>query len=69
MSLTKLLKKVMIEMEVTQSELAHLSGQSQQNLSNKMLKDNFTIKEFEKLIHALGCTLEINVYSPNGKRI
>lgn len=69
MSYSKLLRKVMIEVEVTQTELAKRTNQSQQNLSNKIKNDNFTIYEFEELLNALGCSLEINVRLPDGKCI
>ena len=67
MSYSKKLRKLMIDLEVNQSQLAKLTNQSQQNLSNKMILDNFTIKEYEKLINALGCKLEINIILPDGK--
>lgn len=67
MSYSKKLRKLMIDLEVNQSELAKRTNQSQQNLSNKMILDNFTIKEYEKLINALGCKLEINIVLPDGK--
>lgn len=67
MSYSKKLRQLMIELEVNQSELAKRTNQSQQNLSNKMILDNFTIKEYEKLINALGCQLEINIILPDGK--
>lgn len=67
MSYSKKLRKLMIDLEVNQSELAKRTNQSQQNLSNKMILDNFTIKEYEKLINALGCQLEINIILPDGK--
>ena len=68
MSYSKLLKKVMIDLEINQSELAKRTNQSQQNLSQKIILDNFTIKEYEKLINALGCKLEINIVLPDGNR-
>ena len=67
MSFSKKLRKLMIDLEVNQSELAKRTNQSQQNLSNKMILDNFTIKEYEKLINALGCKLEVNIVLPDGK--
>lgn len=68
MSYSKLLKKLMIDLEINQSELAKRTNQSQQNLSQKIILDNFTIKEYEKLINALGCKLEINIVLPDGNR-
>ncbi len=59
----------MIEQNVNQTTLAERTGQTQKNLSNKMSRDNFQISEYEKLVTALGCTLEINIVLPNGDKI
>ena len=68
-SLTKKLRFAMIEQNVNQTTLAERTGQTQKNLSNKMARDNFQISEYEKLVTALGCTLEINIVLPNGDKI
>ena len=68
MELTKKLKQAMIEMNVNQVELATRVGTNQPNLSAKMTSGNFRISEYEKLVKALGCELEINIVTPNGKR-
>lgn len=59
----------MIKQNVTQTKLAELSDQTQKNLSNKMARDNFKLSEYEKLVEALGCTLEINIILPTGEKI
>lgn len=69
MNLTKKLKIAMIKQNVNQTQLAELTEQSQHNLSSKMARDNFKLSEFEKLVEALGCTLEINIVLPNGEKI
>ena len=69
MELTKKLKMAMVELDIKQIELAKLSGQTQGNLSQKMNADNFSFKEFERLVKALNCELEVNIILPNGKRI
>ena len=68
MELTKKLKLAMVEMNIKQVELAKLANTNQGNLSEKMRADNFRINEFEKLVKALGCELDINIVAPNGKR-
>ena len=68
MELTKKLKMAMLELDVSQIELARKVGQNQGNLSSKMSSGNFRISEYEKLVKALGCELEINIILPNGKR-
>ena len=69
MELTKKLKIAMIEQNINQVELANLVGQNQGNLSAKMSAGNYRISEYEKLVKALGCELEVNIILPNGKRV
>ena len=67
MKLTNKLKIAMIELNVSQTELANKTNQSQSNLSKKMKADNFNIHEYEKLVKALGCTLDIKIILPSGQ--
>lgn len=69
LNLTEKLKIAMIKQNVTQTKLAELSDQTQKNLSNKMARDNFKLSEYEKLVTALGCQLEINIILPTGEKI
>ena len=41
---------------MTQMQLAEKLGQSRQNMSNKMSRDNFTEKELLDIAAALNCT-------------
>ena len=51
--------KIMLKRRnITLSELAERLGQSRQNLSNKMSRDNFTEKELIAIAEALDCTYE-----------
>ena len=38
-------------------------------LSKKINADNFSFKEYERLVKALGCNIEINIILPNGNKI
>ena len=69
MNLSKKLRIAMLETNTSQVELAKLTNQTQANLSKKIIADNFKLKEFEKLVKALGCQLEVNIILPNGKVI
>ena len=69
MKLTEKLKIAMIKTNTTQMTLAERTGQTQGNLANKLIRDNFKLSEFEKLVEALGCRLEINIVMPNGEKI
>lgn len=68
-NLTEKLKIAMIKQAMTQTKLAELSAQTQKNLSNKMIRNDFKLSEYQKLVEALGCTLEINIVLPNGDKI
>ena len=56
-------------LNINQIELANRTSQKQQNLSQKMIANNFKLSEYQKLVEALGCTLEINIVLPNGEKI
>jgi len=43
----------------TMGDIADMTNQSRQNLSNKMQRDNFTLAELNKIASALGCSVEI----------
>lgn len=68
-NLTEKLKIAMIKQNVTQTKLAELSDQSQGNLANKFVRNDFKLSEYEKLVTALGCQLEINIILPTGEKI
>lgn len=63
------LKTAMMLTNTTQEELAKVLGTTQANLSQKITADNFKIKDYEKLVSALGCSLEINIVFPDGSKI
>ena len=41
---------------MTLTQLAEATGQTRQNLSNKLKRDNFSEKEIKKIAEALNCT-------------
>ena len=63
------LRIVLIKLNISQSDLARRTLQSRANLCNKLTRNNFKLSEYEKLVTALGCQLEINIILPNGERI
>lgn len=67
MKLANKLRIAMINLGVTQVELARRTGQTQANLSKKICNDNFNLREFERLVTALGCELEIKIKLPSGE--
>ena len=56
LSMGEKIKVVLGRRNMTLGELAEKTGQTRQNLSNKMSRDNFTEKELRKIAEALGCT-------------
>lgn len=50
---------------MTMGSLADATGQSRQNLSNKLKRNNFSEKELKQIANALDCDLEILFVSKN----
>ena len=69
MKYTTKLKMAMIATNTNQIKLAELTNQSQQNLSDKMIRDNFRLQEYERLVTAMGCELKIQIVLPNGETV
>jgi len=65
--LVEKIKIAMIKQKISQIELAERSGQSQGNLANKFVRNDFKLSEYEKLVEALGCKLKIEIELPNGE--
>lgn len=56
LSMGEKIKIVLGRRNMTLGELAERTGQTRQNLSNKISRDNFTEKELHKIAEALGCS-------------
>lgn len=58
MSLTmgEKIKVILNRRNMTIAQLAALTGQSRQNMSNKMSRDNFSEKELREIAKALNCS-------------
>ena len=52
------IKIIMGRRGVTITDLAKKTGQSPQNMSNKMNRDNFSEKELKEIATVLDCTFE-----------
>lgn len=63
------IRLIMKRKNMTMGELAEASGQTRQNLSNKMSRGNFTEKDIAELSKALGCTAEVVFSLPDGTTI
>lgn len=56
LSMGEKIKVILGRRNMTLGELADRTGQTRQNLSNKMSRDNFTEKDLQKIAAALDCT-------------
>ena len=61
---------VMKRRGMTLGDLSEKTGQSRQNLSNKMSRDNFSEKEIMELAEALDCVYEpVFVMRDSGEKV
>ncbi len=63
------IRLIMKRQNKTMGDIAEASGQTRQNLSNKMTRGNFTEKDILALAEALGCQVEIRFTLPDGTEI
>ena len=59
-SMGEKIKIVLKRRNMTLGELAEITSQSRQNLSNKLTRDNFSEKELMQIATALNCTYHAN---------
>ena len=69
LSVAEKVRLIMKRQKMTMGDLAAASGQTRQNLSNKMSRGNFTEKDIAELAAALGCTAEIRFITQDGETI
>ncbi|MGE7676281.1 helix-turn-helix domain-containing protein [Lysinibacillus sp. NPDC094403] len=69
MGMAKKIKMLMVEKDITLSDLAEKIGTSQPNLSNKMKRDNFNEKELNQIAEVLEVKYEANFVLEDGKKI
>lgn len=63
------IRLIMKRQNMMMSDLAEATGQTRQNLSNKMSRGNFSEKDIISLAEALGCKVEIKFTMPDGTEI
>ena len=70
LTMSEKIKVVLKRRGMTMGELAEKTGQTRQNLSNKMTRDNFPEKELRQIAEALDCELESYlVMEDTGERV
>ena len=64
------IKVILSRRNMTLADLAAKTGQSRQNMSNKMSRDNFSEKEIYEIGKALDCTFETNfIMNDTGEKV
>lgn len=69
MVMAKKIKMLMVEKDITISELAEKMGTSQPNLSNKLKRDNFSENELNLIAKVLKVKYEANFVLEDGRKI
>ena len=69
LSTSEQIRMVLIKKDVRIGALAEMLGQSRQNLSNKLARDNFTIAELKEIAKALDIEFESKFVFPDGTKI
>lgn len=69
LSIGEKIKIIMKRQNMTMADLAEATGQSRQNLSNKMARDKFDEEETRKIAAAMGCEVETTFTLPDGTKI
>lgn len=69
MGAAKKVKMLLVEKEITITELAQKLGTTQPNISGKMKRDNFSEKELQEIANVCGVEVEINFLLKDGRKI
>ena len=59
MNIEKEIKKILLDEDIEIKELARRLNTSQQNISAKLKRNNFTTKDIEKILNVVGYDLKI----------
>lgn len=63
------IKTVMVIQKFTQKDIANLLNTGQSSVSKKLASNNLKLSDYEKLVKACGCELEVNIILPDGTKI
>ena len=67
--ITKKVKHLLLEKDVTATVLAAKIGTTQSNISYKMTNNSYSVNDLKNIADALGCELEINFVLHDGTKI
>lgn len=65
MNIEKEIRKILLDEDIEIKELASRLNTSQQNISAKLKRNNFTVKDVEKILDVLGYELKIEFIKKN----
>ena len=68
-SVAEKVRLIMARQKITMGELAERTGQTRQNLSNKMSRNNFSESDIREIAKALGCQVEIVFINEAGEQL
>ena len=69
MTVAEKVRFIMKRVNMSMGDIAESTGQTRQNLSNKMTRGNFSEKEIRAIAEAMGCRVEIKFTLPDGTEI
>ena len=69
MDLTKMIKKLMVDEDLTATKLAEKIGTTQSNLSKKMKNESYTVQDLMKIAEATNTKLNITFTKEDGTKI
>ena len=69
MTVAEKIRLIAKRVNMSMGDLAEGTGQTRQNLSNKLNRDNMSTKDIQALAEAMGCSVEITFTLPDGAEI
>lgn len=67
MQITKTIRRVLLERETTGAQLAACLGVTPSNISQKMVRDNWSVSDLAAIAAALGCGFSVSFHLPDGQ--
>ena len=67
MQITKTIRRVLLECETTGAQLAGRLGVTPSNISQKMIRDNWSVSDLAAIAAALGCGFSVSFHLPDGQ--
>lgn len=67
MRTTKTVRRVLFEMDLTAAQLAGRLGVTPSNISQKMVRDNWSVSDLAAIAAAMGCGFSVSFHLPDGQ--